>query len=486
MRERIKTFLLISLVGISLLFTKRLWIELPNEMLDVFSRRNETYKTSYLLSDMIIPNKYLVNFSDKNHTIFYDDSKHGLWTNSRKILNGILRLKDVKVVELPNDEFLTYNGKRSISFYFPNKINTYILAKALDVKEPNLIVDTIPNINSIYVYLGEGDSFFVFSDGEKHIAIYDESIDVASLTQQVSMIEESGNYNFYHSMRDYYRFDNDIYVTNNDMKNPLPTVYVENEIRNLDEKEKEKLAEKFLNIGIDYIGEIGENNGSTIYRYNQRVLKLNVNGTLEYFHPLEQAVKKRNLYQSLITAAEFISKSAGVQKGMYLAKVEEIKIDDSFGYNLTFRYRVRGIPIILGNEMVDFVQIEVFNDHVRSYKHFIRKDMNKSVDKDINKPVDNIPSGGKMLSSFDVIDRNIDFIVQKYLEENNIISESQEDLDIKEKVLSSSFIQDITLSYFDPCLKDIEDELIGVWVIKTNKGLYAFDIYNGSLVYEKN
>ena len=36
MRERIKTFLLISLVGISLLFTKRLWIELPNEMLGVF------------------------------------------------------------------------------------------------------------------------------------------------------------------------------------------------------------------------------------------------------------------------------------------------------------------------------------------------------------------------------------------------------------------------------------------------------------------
>ncbi|HAE91459.1 MAG TPA: hypothetical protein DCG60_02275 [Tissierella sp.] len=161
---------------------------------------------------------------------------------------------------------------------------------------------------------------------------------------------------------------------------------------------------------------------------------------------------------------------------MYLSKVEEIRADDSLGYNLTFRYRVRGIPVILGNGMSDFVQIEVFNNHIRSYKHFIRKDMNK--------PVDNIPQGERMLASFDVIDMNYDFITQKYLEENNIIPKDKEMPDIEE-ILSSSFIQDINLAYFDPCLKDMGDELIGVWVIKMNDGLYAFDIYNGSLVYEK-
>lgn len=477
MRERIKTFLLISLVCISLLFTKRLWIELPNQMFSVFSRNDEAYTASYLLSDMIIPNKYLLNFNEKNHTLFYDDSKHGLWTNSRMTLSGILGSKDIKIVDLSNDEFLTYNGERSISFYFPDKVNTYILAKALDVKNPNVIVDTIPNVNNIYIYLGKEDSFFAFSDGEKHIAVYDKSIDVTNLRAQVTTIEEAKNYNYYRSMREAYKIDNDIYIPSNEMINTLPEVYVENEIRNLNEEEKKELAKKFFNKDIDYIREIVENNGSTMYIYNTKVLKLNVNGTLEYFHPLEQEIKKKSLYQSLSTAAEFISKNVGVPKGMYLAKVQEIEVDNSSGYNLTFRYRVRGIPVILGNEMVDFVQIEVFNDHVRSYKHFIRKDMNK--------PVDNIPSGEKMLSSFDVMDMNKDFIVQRYLEENNISLENAEEPDIEE-VLSSAFIKDITLSYFDPCLKDIGDKLIGVWVIRTNKGLYAFNVYNGSLVYEKN
>lgn len=475
MRERIKTFLLISLVGISLLFTKKLWIELPSEMLGTFFRKEEAYSVSYLLSDMIMPNKYLLNFDDKMHTFSYDDSKHGLWTNSRKILNGILGEKDIKVVDLSNDEFLTYNEKRSISFYFPEKTNTYILAKSLDVKEPNTIVDTMPNMNSIYIYLGKGNPFFVFSDGEKHIGIYDHSIDVTSLKDRVLNIEKAENYNYYHSMKRTLGVDNDLYVSF-EMKNVLPEVYVENEIRNLDEEEKNELARKFFNKPINYIREIVEGNGSTMYIYNQRVLKLNVNGTLEYFHPLEQTVKKKNLYQSLSTAAEFISKHAGVQKGMYLSKVEEIEADDSKGYNLTFRYRIKGIPVILGNDMVDFIQIEVFNDHVRSYKHFIRKDMNK--------PVDNIPIGEKMLSSFDVIDMNDAFIIEKYLEENNINLENREELPIDE-VLSSSFIQDINLAYFDPCLKDMGDELIGVWVIKMNNRLYAFDIYNGSLVYER-
>ena len=484
MMERFKTLILISLVCISLAFTKQLWIELPNEMINIFNNKEEAYGVSYLLSDMIVPNKYLLNFGQKshplffgqkNHTLFYDEYKHRLWTNSRSVLNNILGSKNIEVSELSDDEFSTYSGKRSLVFYFPEKVNTYILAKSLDVKDPNLIVDNLPSVKSIYIYLGNKDSFCVFSDGEKNISIYDKSMDLDNLRKQITTIEENGNYNNYFSMREVLEVNNDNYISY-EMKSTLDTVYVENEIRNLDEEEKKELVEKFFNKDIDYIREIVETNGSTIYIYNQKVLKLNINGSLEYFHPLEESVKKANLYQSLTTAAEFISKNSGVPKGMYLAKVEEIQVENSLGYNLTFRYRIKGIPIILGNEeATDFVQIEVFNDHVRSYKHFIRKDMNK--------PIEGVPEAKRNLASFDILDMNIDFLAEKYLEKNNIkLTEGEEP--VQEEVLES--IRDITLSYFDPCLKDIEDELIPVWVIRIGDGLYAFNVYDGSLVYEKN
>lgn len=474
MKERAKSFLLISLVGISILFTKRLWIELPNEVIDIFSNKEGSYSESYKLIDMISPNKYLLNFNENNHTLFYDDSKYNLWTNSKGILEKILSSKDIQMEILSKDEYETYNGSRSIAFHFPEQINTYILAKALDIKRPNNIVDTIPNIDTIYMYLGRGDPFFVFSNSEINLAVYDLTIDMTKIKEQVKNVEGEKKYNYYHSMKETMGTNKDIYVPY-EMKNNLPIVYVENEIRTLDEEKRRGLAEEFLNRDIDYIGEITESNGSTIYVHNRRVLKLNTNGSLEYFHPLEEEVKRRNLYESMNRASEFISKHTGIPKGMYLNKAEKIESDGSLGYKLKFKYRVRGIPVILGNrEVVDFVEVEVFNNHVKSYKHFIRKDMNI--------PVENIRIDKRMLSSIDVIDMNDEFIFEKYLEENKIQGRKEE-VSIEE-VLSS--IEDITLAYFDPCLKDIGDELVGTWVITTKKGLYAFDAYNGALVYEEN
>ena len=470
MKERFKSFLLISLVGISVLFTKRLWVGLPNEAAGVFNDKDQVFNTSYLIMDMIAPNKYLLNFN-KNHTLFYDDSKYNLWANTKASLAKLLSSRDINMEVVSKKEFSTYNSSQSIVFNFPEKVNTYILAKALGIKSPNNIVDTIPNIDSIYVYLGKGDPFFVFSYKDKNVAVYDSTIDVENIKEQVLEIEKGEKYNYYASMKDTIGTDKDIYIPY-EMRNNLPTIYVENEIRMLDDDNKRSLAEIFFSRNIDYIRELTERNGSSIYVHGQRVLKLNTNGTLEYSDPLEEIVKKRNLYESMDTAANFISENAGVPKEMYLNKIDEIEEEGSLGYKLTFKYRIRGIPVILGNrEVVDFVEMEVFNNHVRSYKHFIRKDMDVSLG--------NITIDKKMLSSLDVIDMNYDFLFEKQIQASN----NKDEEVIIEDLLSS--IEDITMAYFDPCLKDKGDQLIGVWVIKTNEGTFAFDVYKGNLVYEK-
>lgn len=313
MKERLKTFLLLSLVCICFLFTKKLWIKLPYEMSNFFSNRNEVISVSYLLSDMIAPNKYLLNFNSENHTLVYDDSKYGMWINSRKSLSDLLGSKNIEIADISHEDYLMLQEEKSIIFYFPDKVNIYILARAWDVKDPNTIADTMPNIDSIYIYLGSEDPFFVLSENNRHIAIYDNTIDVSRLRQELNIIYENKDYNYYYSMREYLDTDYDIYIPYQ-INTSLPRVFVTNEIVTLTEKEKRSLAEKFFNKGIDYIREIVEDNGSSIYIYNQRVLKFNVNGTLEYFHALENPVKERNLYMSLSTAADFISSKTGAQK----------------------------------------------------------------------------------------------------------------------------------------------------------------------------
>lgn len=472
MKERFKTLLLISLVGISLLFTKKSWIEFPSDVNSIF-KSEMVYSSTYLLSDMLAPDKYLLNFNDKYHTVLNNDYNNGLWANATELISECISSKDVQITNIDDEEYQLLKGKRSIVFYFPEKINTYILAKVFEIDKPNQLVDDIKEIDSIYIRLIKDEPFYVFSEGEKHLKVFKSDLDVVELSQKVTRIEEEKNYNYYDSMESRFGIKNNIFIPY-EMNNPIPRVFVENKIVSFTEEEKKQLVEKFFNKDIDYIREIVESNGSTIYAYGQKVLKLDISGTLEYFNGLEKTVSKKNLYESMNTATDFISKNTDLIANMYLDKIEEINIDDNLGYRFTFGYRVGGIPVILGNQEVDnFIQMEVFNSEVRLYKHHIRRYMNN--------PKDEISFEKKILSSFKVIDMNDDLIMDAYLKENEVYSKGKEE--IIDKVLTS--IKNIDLAYFDPSLKTIGEELIPVWVIESEEEFYAFDIYSGELVYQQ-
>ena len=155
-------------------------------------------------------------------------------------------------------------------------------------------------------------------------------------------------------------------------------------------------------------------------------MKIYKDGVLEYFCPLEKTVKKRNLYISLNSAADFISAHVSSPKGIYLSKVNEIKSDGNSGYGFTFKYKLKGYPVLLEkDDMNGFIYMEVFNDYVRTYKSLIRKDMNISVSSS--------KSDHKMLSAFDVLDLNYSYIEGKYIEDNDLKTKNkiEENLNIK-------------------------------------------------------
>lgn len=478
MKEKLKTLVLGLLVGLSIFLTRQIWIELPpNRALSSVEAVTDSSNLSYPLINMITPSKYLIHFNEKKHTIVYDDVNNGLWAATLPNLEKVLESKDVKVTELNkniSEELSKLNMERSIFFSFPEEINTSILARSLEVTKTNSLIDKIEYIEYIYVYLGMEEPYLVLGQKDKAYIIHDKNIDNLELKQEVLRIEEEKKHNYYYSMKDVIGIDKDLYVAY-EMNNNLARVYVENEIRTLKERDRIDLVERFFNKNIEYIREVVERNGSYIYIYDGSVLKLNINGTLEYFKPLDNINQKRNLYESMDTASEFISNLKDIPKGMYISEVEPIEDGGSQGYRFVFKYRVRGIPIILGNKKVlNFVEIEVFNDQVRSYKQFIRKDMETKM------PLVN--ENRTMLSSFDIIDMNYEFIIFKYLDLNR---DSKLDIGLitREDIISS--IDNITLAYFDPSLKDVEDELVGVWAIGMGRNLYCFDVYTGELVYEK-
>ncbi|NLW22750.1 MAG: hypothetical protein GXY88_05805 [Tissierellia bacterium] len=476
-RERIKTFLLLSLVYISLFLTRKLWIEMPYQIMPLF-QKEEISSTNYLFADMIKPNKYLLNFDNKNHTIFFNDHNNNLWTSTRSFLADVLSSDNIKTEFLTDEEFSAYNNMKSIVFYFPEKFNSYLLARSLNIAKPNSIPERIPTIESIYCYLGRGEPYVVFSEGKRHLKVYNLNIDMKDIKDIVNDIERRGDYTNYYSMKEALGIDNDIYIPIN-MSKTMPLIYVENELDVDDIDGIREIAEAFFDKDIEYLREIIEGNGSILYIYDQRVLKIYQNGLLEYFHPLEAPVRERNLYISLNTAAEFLSQHIGVPKDLYISKIEEIEAEEDLGYRLTFKYRIGGMPVILGNPNIeDFIQIDVFNNYVRNYKRFMRKAMYLT-------PFNRMDNSS-ILSAFDIInmDMNYELLEKVYIEDNGLSIEGINREELKDQVLSS--IDNIALAYLDPCTKKKEEKLIGVWLIQVGDGIYAFDVYRGNLIFVRN
>jgi len=471
-KERLKTILLLSLVSISLLLTRQIWIRSPYRT-DLVFEDGKSDTSDYLQIDIVKPHKYLLNFNEDSHTIFYSDTNNNLWTSIHSSLVDILSSNNVKTDEISNEEFIAYHDNRSIVFYFPEEYNTYILARFLDIPQPNDITEKIEKVDSIYVYLGQGEPFFVFSHKDFHLKIHEIDLDLEYVKTKVGQIEKSNNITYYYPMRDSLNVDNDIYIPYK-MSKAIPAIYVKNEINTDNIEDIREIAEVFFQKDIDYIREIVENNGSVLYLYGDKVLKVSQNGFLEYYSPLEEQVSERNLYISLVTASEFLSSNMEIPEDLYLDDIEEIEFGENLGYRFTFKYRIGGLPVILKDEEIeDFIQLEVFNKYIRSYKRFIREEMDTKSN--------NLLEKTEMLSAYEVISMNYNLIKNDYIVENNIQMIDEEKL--KEDILLS--IEDISIAYLDPCENKVRERLIGVWILKMRDNVYAFDVYDGSLVIKK-
>lgn len=469
-RERLKTILLIFLVLTSLFLTRQAWIQSPYESLFVFDS-NDIQLADFLFIDVIKPYKYLLNFNEKSHTVFYEDINNDLWNMAHSLIANTLSSNNIQMNLISHEEFINYFNNRSVIYYFPVKLNTYILARALNVSKPNDITDKIEELDSIYVYLDDGKPYVVFSQEQRHLKVYDSSLITESIKNRLTQIEKEKSYTYYYSIRDIFKVDNDLFLPY-EISKKVPTAYIENQLNTNDIEHTRKKAEEFFNKQIDYIREIVEDSGSILYVYKDKVLKFYPNGLLEYFCPLEEKVTERNLYLSLNTALEFLSSHVDLPMDIYLANVEEISLEDSLGYRFSFNKRIKGFPMIIkGYETQGFIQIEVFNEHVTNYKRFVREEMDIT-DSGIEKDV---------LSAFDIINLNYDRLKEDYIKRNNILAENMNDDAIMKEILLS--IDDISIAYLDSCKNAKSEELICVWLLKIDNVIYGFDVYEGNLVF---
>lgn len=465
-KERVKSFLLAFLVLTTFYLVQQLWVEFPEELFGslAFGQESNDIKES-VISDFILPEKYVVNFNGNNSAIFYFDETHNLWDKGKEILKVVFQSKNIKIEEMTDEEFEESRKIRSIGFFFSNDIYTFVFGKMFDADISSSINESIRKINSIYIYLDfPRENFIVISDRNNHIKISGVDFNFDDIKKETYTIYNS-EYTRAYTVTELFDLKNNTYIPYEVSFNS-PQVHVQKEIDIINELDEKNIASLFFNRDLAYIRRIEENDGSVTYIDSQRTLKIHENGTLEFFKSVDANAETGNPIMSLNNAIDFVDTHMGWPKDAYLYKIDEIKFENNKGYKFTFKYKLDGLTVISEEKAaINSIEVEMFNNQVKSYRRHIWEKFGTVT-----------PKYKDMLSAYDIINKNYGDLKAKYIKNNNINVDtiSAEELDVN-FILA---IENASLAFYDSSM-DGSQYLKPVWVIDVGGYSYIFDAYDG-------
>ncbi len=484
-KERIKTLLLVSLFIISIFLANQIWIEFPDTFMSSFSVNSnlEDNTEEYILSDIVSPEKYLINFGGNNHTILYSDNDYELWEKGRLILAKIFKSEQLSYKVIDDNQFRKNKDNISIDYYFAQEIHIYLFSKLIQQDVADFVIEKIQSVKNIHIGLGK-DKFIVLSDGTTHIKLTSSDLLVSEMIKTINTIkcdeEQTKVITIGDALNVY------IPINSNEIKYDLRDNYfVKNEI---DSKQKniDEIAQNFFDKDLAHITKMEEINDSVIYLYNNQSLKIYYNGMVEYKNLIKEPIRSRELYTSLNTAVNFVSNHLGWRQdlglGFYLKSIENIEWEGSKGYRLKFMYKIDDAQVILMDDKETIqapIEIEVFNEHIKMYRRQIR--INESAFPKSKYSLEIIPPL-EILK----MEENYQYIIEKYLAKNNLDGKEIASEELDTRILSS--INEVYLAYFnnakqDPYKNEAGKTLVPVWVIDVDGMTFMYHMYSGSQIF---
>lgn len=461
MKDKIKTLLLLVLFCMSIFLSRHLWLSDLNS----FAKVEENVDDIEINRDIIKPYKALLNFSRKNHTIIYKGN--GLWEASKDYISKAFSSKSVSIDTIDLDDYTEYLKKKSVVFHFPQRVNTYLLAKSLDVENANYVTEDIPKVEYVYLNLSEKEQFIVIGYDDKLFKVSDFSTDIKEILLKLKDVEKEGNYTNYYSAKETMGINSPLYIAYN-MSEHYPSVYISSSDDLNYIKSARRNSETFFDKDIDYIREVIEDNGSILHIYNQEVLKYTKDGSIEYFNPLQESIRERNLSISLQRTSEFLKEHIDSGDDLYLSSLKEIEFKGNLGYRFIFRYNIEGLELLEIEGKNDHIYIDVYNNYVQSYKKSMETSMVREYLED------------EPISPFTILNDNYDLFNDDYLKYNEVKDLSEDE--IATSVFES--FNDISIYYISIYQED-GSVLKPIWLFSNRNIEYMFDFYSGDLIYKR-
>ncbi|NLY10067.1 MAG: hypothetical protein GXZ11_09325 [Tissierellia bacterium] len=469
--DTIETIILYGLLALAIYFSGILWFQPKHSLSKKGDVVSQTVNKDSI-SAIVIPAKTMINFSDGNHTISYDNHRYGLWEESKAGVGELFTSNELKFEEIDQEEYFQYLGMPSIVFSFSVEMNTTLLGNAISDVVSSKVIEVVPSLKSIYLGLSEGEPKYILAKDDKYTKITGPKFDTSKLLEAIGLIAKEGNYPYYYSMKQTLGVNNTVFIPY-EMDSSLPRLSMSRKYVNMDESQQNNIENRIFKQSGDRVRRITESGGSVLYVLDRRVLKFDQRGVMTYREPMPSQIKEPNLYRSLLAVMDFMESLHGDRDDYYISKLQPIEKDGHKGYKLSLRTLVHGIPIILANrDNESYIDLMVFGERVTYYREVGREETSTYTGGTLE--------GRVILPSFKILDNNIEVFKRVYEQEFHVLSPEENHIN---EILSS--ISDINLAYLDADFRDRDEALNAVWAITLGNRLLCFDAYEGSLLFEK-
>lgn len=343
-----------------------------------FGERNIIFDSNALLSDAVMAESIGVNFGDETHTLLNNPVNEDIWNNSAELIKEIFEEENKSITSIDFINNSIYNEvlkQESIVLFFKKNISATTLLNGLGVENTKDIVEEFGEIKTIYISLER--NFVIINEGIRNHLLTFNSLDVSNIKEQVDILKENG-FNPYKTLDEVFKNKNIGYVPVLSEQN-IEGVRFHNILETLTDSNIENIVYNFFQKEVNYLREIKEEGIQTIYVDREKILKISEEGLISYFNPEEPQVTERNLYISLDTALSFISNNLGYDSSLYLKEIRTIELQDYSGFKFIFGKSAKSYKVNIQNEdILDYIEIDVYNNHVRRFSQLFRGEIPES------------------------------------------------------------------------------------------------------------
>lgn len=478
--EKIKTGVIAVLFVCMVLLLCFFWLNISVKDIKNFSIDSLTsgeVENGYMpdAKALFVPSKLVITDGTGGYRLFNAEDVD-CWTTEERtgmvdLLAASLNTKPFFLEEITEKQYNEIMDALSITAIFDYELHFADLCTLVAGKAPTE-TDSVGAISSLGFSAASAESIFVKDDeGKYYRLLLPESGEF--LSSYIKTLSQS---------EDELYFSIDTYLGESASNGTLVPTELNAELkdfaikRDFDIKNHEeinRLAKRFFSESFDFVREIEEESGRTVYMYGygQRILIADVDGTLEYKRQANENASSVSFLQAFETARTFIKAQGGFAtlSGYRLQpyiRSTEYNFDDNGGSRFVFGLKCGDYPLLSVDN--DALTIEVSKGQVTYFKRsFVSFDAESA-----------IARPAEAMDAINVIAKNYNEIYNIMIR-NNLVKEAAFDADAEFNVVTDT-ITDIAYGY----VYDGDNIARSAWLITCANGRLDvyFSLYNGEFL----